>query len=162
MRTETISIFKFDELPSVQAKEAAREKGRQWLAEDPAWVTESRKSIQAFCEAFGIRLTAWSVGAYAPISFSTDAENKHFRGRKLNEFKPDACPTGYCLDFTLWGSFCEEFKKTGSAFGAFKATLDAGFEEWRADLEAQLEDEYIDDFLSANDYEFTADGRVYH
>lgn len=161
MRTETITFYKFDELPTERAKERARDKGREWIGSDPAWSDESRESIQAFCAEFGVRLTKWSVGAYSPIDYGTDAEPRHFRGRKLREFKRDHMPTGYCLDCDLWMTFYDEFKRTGDAKAAFEAALDAGFKAWRADLEAQLEDEYIDDFLTANEYEFDEQGYLH-
>lgn len=161
MRTQTVTLYKFDELPSERAKERARERGRQWIAEDPAWNDESRHSVEVFCEHFGVRLTEWSIGAYAPFSFSTDAENHHFRGRKLRDFNRDNMPTGYCLDCDLWMTFYDEFKKTGDAKTAFNDALYAAFKSWRDDLEGQLEDEYIDDFLTANEYEFDEDGDLF-
>lgn len=161
MRTETITICKFNELTDPAAIERARERGRQWVGEEMFWSDESRQSIEAFCEEFGVTLKDWSVGAYSPIEYSTSAENRHFRGRKLREFNRDHMPTGYCLDCSLWQTFYDEFKRTGDAKGAFNAALWAGFKEWRDDLESQLEDEYIDDFLTANEYEFTEDGRLH-
>lgn len=154
VRTSTVTLYKFDELPSECAKERAREIGRQWVSEDPAWNTESLESVKAFCEAFGVRLTEWSIGAYCPFSFSTDAENRHFRGRKLRNFDRDHMPTGYCLDCDLWMTFYDEFKKTGDAKTAFNEALCAGFKAWRDDLEYQLDDESIDEFLTINEYEF--------
>jgi hypothetical protein len=161
MHTETITIYKFDELPTDAAKEKARERGRQWMSEDPAWCDESRQSIQAFCEHFGAKLTDWSIGAYSRIDYTTNAENKHFRGVKLRDIDRDAMPTGYCLDCTLWQSMHDEFKRTGDAKAAFDAAIEAAFKEWRNDLEAQLEDEYIDDFLTINEYDFTEDGYLH-
>ena len=160
MRTETLTLYKFDELPSECAKERAREIGRQWVSEDPAWGAESLASINTFCEFFGVKLKTWEVGAYSPFSFSTDAENRHFRGRRLRDFDRDHMPTGYCLDCDLWMTFYDEFKKTGDAKTAFNEALDAGFNSWRDDIEGQLEDEYIDDFLTANEYEFDETGKV--
>ena len=161
MRTETVNLYTFQELPTESAKERARERGRQWMAEDPAWRDESRQSIKAFCEHFGVTLRDWSIGAYAPIDYSTDANNGHFRGIKLRDIDRDAMPTGYCLDCTLWQTMHDEFKRTGDAKAAFDAALYAGFKDWRDDLESQLEDEYIDDFLTANEYEFDEDGYLH-
>ena len=162
MRTETLTIYKFNELPSDHAKERARERGRQWIAESPAWDTESLESIEAFCEAFGVKLIDWSIGAHSPVSFSTDAENRHFRGLKLRDVNRDNMLTGFCLDCDLWITFYDEFKKTGDAKTAFNDALNAGFSSWRADLEGQLENDYIDEFLTANEYEFTEDGKLFN
>jgi len=154
MRTETMTLYKFDELPSEQAKDRARERGRQWVSEDPAWGTENLESINAFCEFFGVKLKDWEVEAYSPFHFSTDAENRHFRGRKLRDFDRDHMPTGYCLDNNLWATFYDEFEKTGDAKTAFNEALHAGFKALRDDLEHQLDDESIDEFLTINEYEF--------
>lgn len=158
MHTETTTIYKFNEL-----NDKAKERARDWwrVGIDFSWLDESRQSIKAFCEEFGVSLKDWSVGAYSPIDYSTDAKNRHFRGRKLREFKRDAMPTGYCLDCDLWQTFCDEFKRTGDAKGAFDAALYAGFKAWRADMESQLDDEYIDECLEINEYEFTEDGRIH-
>jgi hypothetical protein len=160
MRTETITIYTFDEL-SDAAKETAREFGRQIIGSDFAWSEESLDSIRQFCDEFGVSLKSWSIGPYEPVEFATDADNGHFRGRKLSEFSRDAMPNGYCLDCALWETFFDEFKRTGSAKSAFESAIYAGFTEWRDDMESQLEDEYIDDFLTANEYEFDEDGNLY-
>lgn len=54
----------------------------------------------------------------------------------------------------------DQFKRTGDAKAAFESALDAGFNGWRRDLEGQLEDEYIDDFLTINAYEFDECGNL--
>ena len=159
MRTETIAIYKFEELPT----EAAKEKARDWwrAASDFAWSSESEQSITAFCDHFGVRLTTWRVGPYETPDYAAEYFNSHFRGLKLRDFKRDHMPTGYCLDCDLWMTFYDEFKRTGSAKKAFDAALWAGFIGWRNDMQSQLEDEYIDEHLTINEYEFTADGRIH-
>jgi hypothetical protein len=161
MRTETITLYNFDELPTDAAKERAREKGRDWISNDPSWIDESRQSIEAFCDHFGVKLIDWSIGAYCTIDYSTNAENHHFRGRKLSQFNRDHMPTGYCLDCDLWMTFFDEFKRTGNAKAAFNDALYAGFKAWVDDLENQLEDEQIDEFLMINEYEFDEDGKLH-
>lgn len=159
MRTETINVYKFQELPT----EAARERARDWYRTDMdfAWSDEALDSIKTFCDHFEVTLRTWSVGAYAPIDYSTNAENCHFRGMRLSDFIRDHMPTGYYIDSDLWVTFYDVFKRTGCAPKAFEAALDAGFRAWRADMESQLEDEYIDDHLTINEYEFTEDGCIH-
>ena len=157
MKTITVTVYTFDEL-SDTAKARACEWWRQTDTDAGAWNDESKNSIEVFCDEFRVTLRDWSVGAYAPYYFKTDATNANFRGRKLAEFDRDAMPTGYCLDCDLWQTFADEFKKTGDAKAAFDAALHAGFKAWRDDLEGQLEDEYIGDFLEANGFGFLANG----
>ena len=157
MRTETITIYKFDELPTERAKERARDWWREGM--DFSWGDESRDSIQVFCKHFGVTLKSWSVGPYAPFDFSTNAEQSHFRGRRLRDFNRDHMPTGYCLDCTLWMTFYDVFKRTGDAKQAFNDALWEGFKDWRNDMESQMEDEHIDEMLTINEYEFTEEGK---
>jgi hypothetical protein len=157
MRTETITIYKFVELPE-SAKPRARHFGREAISDFDS--SDDFGSVKAFCDHFAVTLKDWSVGAYEPVNFSTDASNHHFRGLKLKDFERDFMPTGYCLDCDLWMTFYDEFKRTGNAKAAFNDALHAGFKAWRNDLEGQLEDDYIDDFLEANDYEFDENGKL--
>lgn len=157
MRTEIIEIFKFAEL-SDEAKDRARERWR--INCDFAWQSESKDSIIKFCEHFGVKLTDWCVCPYESPWFKTNADNSHFRGRKLKHFDREFMPTGYCLDCDLWITFYDEFKRTGDAKQAFDAALYAGFRAWRDDMEYQLSNEYIDEMLIANEYEFYEDGSL--
>jgi hypothetical protein len=157
MRTATIEIYKFDEL-----SDAAKEKARDWWRDgfEYSWNDESLESIKAFCKHFSVRLTQYEIGAYCPYSYSTNADNSHFRGMKLRDFNREHNPTGFCLDYPLWSTFYDQFKKTGDAKHAFDAALDAGFRELRDDIEYQLSDEAIDENISINEYEFYDDGRL--
>jgi len=152
---EKTTVYKFDEL-SESAKNRAREDWRENI--DVSWSTESLESIKAFCEAFNVTLKDWSIGAYCPLDYETNAENQHFRGVKLKSINRDSMPTGYCLDCDLWFTFYDEFKRTGDAKHAFNDALYAGFKAWRDDMEGQLSDESIDESLTINEYEFTEDG----
>lgn len=158
MQTVTLNLYTIDELDD-KAKEAAREWWRS--TGELFWCEEAKDSITTFCERFGVTLKEWSVGPYAPYHFATDAEQRHFRGVKLSDFTRDHMPTGYCVDCALWQTFYDEFKRTGDAKAAFVEALHEGFKDWRNDMEGQLEDDYIDEHLSANLYQFTADGRFY-
>lgn len=158
METVQIDIFAFDEL-SEDAKEKAREWWRSGM--DFAWSEESRASVEAFCDHFGVRLIDWSVQPYGQVDYSTDAENRHFRGVRLSQIDRDAMPTGYCLDATLWITFYDHFKKTGDAKGAFDAALWEAFKAWRDDMEWQLSDECVDETICANEYRFTESGKFW-
>lgn len=160
MRTEQITLYTFNELDDI-AKERAREWWRNGFASDLAWSDESLASIKAFCTKYGVRLTDWSVGPWESPLWTIDACNDHFRGLKLRSVVREEYPTGYCLDGTLSITFHDHFKRTGNALGAFNAALDAGFIAWRNDMEYQYSDEYIDDMLICNEYEFTVDGEWY-
>jgi hypothetical protein len=154
MRIKQTEVFQFDEL-SDRAKERARDWWRKVSDYDGA---DEIDSINKFCDEFGVKLTDYSVNLYSCPYYETNADNSHFRGRKLREFKRDAMPTGYYIDCDLYQTFFDEFKRTGDAKWAFDKALYAGFIAWRDDMESQTEDEYIDDCLIGNEYEFDCEG----
>lgn len=156
MRTETRTIYTINELTD-DAKERARDWYRHGM--EYHWSDESRESIEAFCKHFGVKLKDWEVGAFGSINYTTDAENRHFRGLRLRDFNREHMPTGYCLDCDLWMTFYDQFKATGDAKAAFDAALWEAFKSWRNDMEHQHSDEYIDENLSINEYEFDEQGR---
>lgn len=155
MRQETINIYSFDDLD-----EYAKEKARDWFrsVSDYPWHDDCRASIETFCKYFGVKLTDWSVDAWT-YNFRTDAENNNFRGHKLREFTRDHMPTGYCLDYPLWSTFYDSFKRTGDAKEAFDDALRAGFKDWCSDIEYYYSDEAINETLESDGYEFYEDGK---
>lgn len=158
MRTIEQTIYTFEEL-----SEEAKEKARDWWRSNGElfWNDEAKDSIRAFCDHFRVALKTWNIGPHCPIDYNAEYFNSHFRGMKLKDFNRDYMPTGYCLDCSLWITFYDQFKQTGSARKAFDAALYEGFKEWRADMEGQLEDEYIDEHLIVNGFEFTEHGGRY-
>ena len=156
MRIVEETIYHFDEL-SDKAKETARDSFRDM---EPFWTKESIQSIEAFCDTFDVSLLDYSVDIYRSF-YRTNASNANFRGKRLSQFNRDYMPTGYCLDNELWTAFYDVFKTTGDAKYAFNAALYAGFKAWREDMKYQTTDEYIDDFILANGYEFYENGKLF-
>ena len=158
MRTATIELYKFDELPD-DAKDIAR----NWYLQDIEypWFHESLNSIKAFCDHFGVSVKDWSIGAFSPSWLTTDATNANFRGIKLKSIDRENMPTGYCLDCDLWSTFYDEFKRTGDALYAFNQAIDAAVDSIVKDAEYQYTNESVDEMLIINDYEFTIDGNIH-
>jgi hypothetical protein len=155
MRTIEKTIYLFSELD-----DKTKERDREWWRNgmDFSWNDESRHSITTFCEHFGARLTEWSVGPYSPFHWKTNAEPSNFRRVKIRDFKRDHMPTGYSLDCDLWMTFYDEFKRTGDAKYAYEQAIEAAFIAWRNDMEWQMSDEYIDETIEGNEYEFDEHG----
>ena len=156
-RLATVTYYKFDELDN-SAKEAARIWWRNGI--DFSWSDESLDSIKAFCAQFGVKLSNWSIGPYAPIEYRADYDNSNFRGVKLRDLTRENYPTGYCLDANLSIAFYDHFEATGDAKAAFDHALHAGFKSWRDDMEYQLSDEHVDEMLICNEYEFDENGNL--
>lgn len=154
MRVKTIEVFNFDEL-----NEAAKESARAWFRDgfDYDWLTESQKSIEHFCEAFNIRID-FSIDTYRGYSYETSAHNEDFRGLTFETANNMALSDGYCIGETLRETFLKYFKTHG-ALEAFNLALDQAFVNWLEDLEFQETNEYIDECLIINEYEFDALGK---
>ncbi len=156
---KTINTYSFSEL-SEEAKSRALDDYRS-SGFEYAWQDENRDSLNAFCALFGVSVKDWSIGTYGHSYITTDADNSHFRG--WNKAKVNAIPeflTGYYLDCAFIEAFKKEFEKTGNALGAFNDAIDDGLSAWVEDLEDQESDEYIADFLTANEYQFFENGRM--
>ena len=158
MRTAEVSVYQFEELPDY-----AKDRARQWFREgnDYPWWKDSFDSIKAFCKEFGVEIKDYQVGLYSYSYMDTNAENHHFRGRKLKEFKRDQTPTGYCLDCTLWERFIDTWTESGSPLKAFKDAIDEAVKDIVRDMEYLDSDEAIDEMLIVNAYEFDEDGRLF-
>lgn len=156
MRTVTFNVYTFKELETDCSKENARNWFRQVNYEH---YSDEVSSIKDFCDYFGVELQ-YSIDPWSPIDYSTDAKNSNFRGVCLRNFQPDCMPSSTWIDCELWTVFYERFKATGDAKGAFDSALHAGLSVWQKEMEYRQSDEYIDEMLEVNAYEFYADGSI--
>ena len=157
MREVEIKVYTFEEL-----NESAKERARDWWRGHGAdWCDETNESITAFLDKFDVELREYRIDWGSYNYQLSDYDNNTFRGMKLKDFVREEYLTGYCVDADLSITFYDTFEKTGDAMYAFKQAVDAGFEAWYRDIEYQGTNEYIDEALVANEYEFTADGEIY-
>ena len=156
MEIVEICVYKFEEL-----SDSAKDNARSWFREgnDYPWWDDSLKSIKAFCNKFGVKIKDCQVGMWGHSFIDTDAENYHFRGRKLSEFKRDRIDTDYCLDCTLWETFLDTWKETGDPLNAFTEAIHVAVRDIVKDMEYQDSDEVVDEMLEVNGYEFDVDGK---
>lgn len=154
MRVKTIEVFNFDEL-----NEAAKEKARAWYRDgfEYDWIGESIGSINYFCECFGVKLINYSIDTYYGFNYETNASADHFANLSKDTVENMKLSDGYCLGETMENRFKKEFK-TGKGLEAFNAAIERGFEFWLNDLKGQEADEYIDENMIINQYEFDANG----
>jgi hypothetical protein len=155
MREVAVKIYTFGEL-----NEAAKERARAWWRQtsDLDWAEDSRDSIEAFLDKFGVKLLNYSIDFGSYHYRLSEYDNNIFRGMKLKDFVREDYPTGYCMDADISITFYDVFEKTGDAKYAFEQAVDAGFEAWRRDIEHQGTDEYIDECIICNEYEFDVKG----
>lgn len=163
MRTVTTTLYFFNELPTEKAKEKARSWWRDNSDNDYDFITEAIASVDAFAKYFG-------VGLYDCRFSSNISETKlEIRGLTEDTFvgidtyitDRDHMPTGYYLDCDLWQTFYDEVREHGDPLLAFNRSILAAKKAIAEDVEHQESDEYIDEVLTINEYEFTEDGKLY-
>ena len=155
MQTISIEVYSFEEL-SKEAQSKAIENNR--YAFEYAYYAEDKKSLTVFGDYFGVSLEYYT-DAWNNVYFEHKADNSNFRGIKLKDIKRDNMPTGYCLDCALWETFYDEFKSTGNAKEAFSQALKKAGKCISEDINHTTDDEYIEEMLIVNEYQFTKDGK---
>ena len=155
MRTIEKTIYKFEELD-----ECAKSRAREWYRNglEYPWWGEVQSSLREFCDEFGISVLDYSMGDSQRSFIRTDADNSHFRGRKLSQFDREAMPSGFCFDCALRYTFADEWKKSGDALESFKSALREFLREVENDVDYQYSDEAVEESIEANGYEFDENG----
>jgi len=177
MKTATIEIFTFEEL-SESAKEAARNAWR--YDADWAWADDWWHSVQEFSKIAPIKVTSvdyvraefeggWDIYPTAAEELSGlrawkwlqnngwfDLANKNAMG--------ECTLTGFCGDCDLFDpieKYARDPLNVPPLIDLFSDCIYSWVFAARRDYEHSQSDEYIDECLIENGYEFTADGRMY-
>ena len=158
MKIKKIAVFTYQELSD---SSKVRAKANFLEGADFPWWSDSESSIRAFVDYFNIPNLDFSIGAFCPSYITAKAENHHFKGLKLKHFKELAtkeCKTGYCVEADLWQDFVDEWERTSSPLLAFNEALDKACRSIQSDMEWHQSDEYAEEMIEINGYEFTEDG----
>lgn len=143
MRTETITIYSYSEL-SEEAKATAY---KAWEP-DYAFEADNRRTLEAFCTAFGIEVTRWTG-------------DKEIKGPELEEYVRHRLslfePTGFYLDDVILGPAKQPTE--GKVFGnVIEECLEAFFSACSEDVKYTQSQEYFADFAENNEFEFYENG----
>lgn len=165
MRQETINIYTFDEL-SDEAKSTARNEYRK--DQEIFWGDEWIKSLHEFCNMFDIELCHWEYGFYTGVKIYTNIEyleygiDYMFTSETIAEYGLNKdCPfTGYCGDEDLLQPL-RNIKEPVQRVEVLQDCLNKWQDDFNADIEYQQSDNYIDEHMTTNDYEFYQDGSTY-
>lgn len=161
MKIKKIAVFSYEDL-SDSSKERARANFLE--SADFPWWYDCEKAVRSFCNHFGVGGLDYSIGAYAPSYITAKAENSHFKGLKLKNFK-DAeklAATGYCEEIYMFEQFFNEWERTGSPLLGFMFALAQGCKSIQRDMEYHQSDEYAEEMIELNGYEFTEDGEFFN
>lgn len=160
MQIKKIAVFTYAEL-SDSAK--SRAKANFLEGYEYPHFSDALASIKDFVEHFKGRILDYSLGGEVYRSYvKTTIDRSYFRGIKLRDIDHTQMPTGYYLDCTLWGTMKEEFAKTGDAYYAFQQAIESVLHDIAVDVEYQYSDEYVEEMMDINDYQFTEDGETVH
>lgn len=155
MRTETITIYSYSEL-SEEAKATAY---KAWEP-DYAFEADNRRTLEAFCTAFGIEVTEYVYNSYCH-SFRWRAKNEGDEEITDNEYIRHCLslfePTGFYLDEVILGPAKQPTE--GKVFGnVIEECLEAFFSACCEDVKYTQSQEYFADFAENNEFEFYENG----
>ncbi len=143
MRNITVTLYKFDELPTEEAKEKAREWWRNLESQDPAWREEHYKSTKKALKFIDSYRTVHGVEGLEAAAVKMQGE----------------CPwTGYCADATAIDAIveaCGGLTDISEIKRRVQQDMDAA---WEKEFESSMKDENVDENIIANDYEFLENG----
>jgi hypothetical protein len=143
MRNITVTLYKFDELPTEEAKEVARDWWRDMESQNPAWQQEhyqSTKEAMKFIDSYRM----WD-----------GVEGLEAAAVKLQ----GECPwTGYCADATAIDAIVEACGGLTDISEIKRRVQQDMDEAWEKECEAAMEDENVDENIIANNYEFLENG----
>lgn len=163
MYAETIDIYRYSEL-SEEAKEVAY---KEWTP-DYAFEADNRRTLEAFCDAFGIEVYGYEYDSYCH-SFQWRAKNEgdeEITGEELKEYVRHRSslfePTGFYLDGVILGP--AKLPTEGKDLGdVVNECLKAFFEACSEDVKYSQSQEYFADFAENNEFEFYSNGiRIRH
>jgi hypothetical protein len=170
MRTATINYYKFDEL-SDKAKDRARDWWRHSGLEHDWW-----DSIYEDAERVGVKITGFDTGRSWDITGDFIGTPEETANKILAEHGEDADTAAearhYLKTVAEFMASAEKDEYGELASYALEADLDDIITEFRRallqgylvmlrdELEYQYSEECVDELLTANEYEFTEDGKI--
>ena len=134
LKCDIFMVYAYDELPTEEAKEAARDWWRGCEAVDPSWAGEFRDSLKAGLDAV-------------------------CDGMDLAPFK-DCSATGVFCDWFVY----EAIRDYGGPWDhgmVRQAIRDAFDAAWDCEHDAIMEQENVEENIRVNEYTFRADGSIY-
>jgi hypothetical protein len=158
MKIKKIQVFSYAELSD---SSKGRAKANFLSHDDYPYFSDALASIKAFVEHFHGRIMDYSISGEVYRSYvKTTLDPSFFRGNKLKDIDKDYMPTGYCLDCALWVTMHDEWKRTGDPFYAYQQAIEAALCEIASDVEYHYSDEYVEEMMDINEYEFTENGET--
>lgn len=155
MRTETITIYSYSELFG-----GGEGHGLQGVGTLLCVRGRHRRTLEAFCTAFGIEVTEYVYNSYCH-SFRWRAKNEGDEEITDNEYIRHCLslfePTGFYLDDVILGPAKQPTE--GKVFGnVIEECLEAFFSACCQDVEYTQSQEYFADFAENNELEFYENG----
>lgn len=149
MRSISINLYKYDELPTEIAKDVAREWWSNLECQEPSFLNDHNKSVKAALKFLG----SYSYGRSDFDKLCSTALEMKYKGECLW--------TGYIDDLTAIDCIvkaCEKVDDIDMIKYSFKCYM---AEEYSKQLDESLKVENVEEVIRINDYEFTADGKIY-
>lgn len=174
MRTEQINIYEFSEL-----SESAKENARNQFRYDEFDSSQFEASANEFAQIAPIQITEWDCErATVGFKWTGDSDIAKLEGLRAwkwlqnngwFEWAKSAvngdCPLTGVFSDSYFGDGIFEYAdkplRTPSLEQVFYEAAQAWIQGMRSDCEWRNSDEYLDEMIEANEYEFTSDGKLY-
>jgi len=172
MRTITTTLYKYDELPTDEAKQKAIDWYRGCEESDPTWHREWCNSLNAFVELFNLDCDTRYERLY--FNYGRIDDNilelkglrlwKYLHNRDYVKRIAKDCPfTGYCGDESILDplrAFIKAPNKNTTLEELLRDCLSSFETAWEKDREYLTSDESIIEHIQINEYEFTENGSI--
>ena len=154
MKVLTINTYRFDEL-SDNAKDEAREWYRE--GQEIVWGDEWIESLNVFCKHFDVKLNNWSYSLYDCPTIDYTVSNPDELFENTVDLSGNCPFTGYCGDESLLDPLRKDTEGKDRQT-VIDECIDSWVDDLYSDIKHQLSDEYIDENIVINEYDFDING----
>lgn len=148
MRTISVNLYKYGELPTDLAKDAARAWWRNSECQWPSFSSDHNKSVKVALKF---------IDSFRMFDF-----DKLYTTALELKAKGECLWTGYHDDLTAIEGIVEACKKYDDIESIVRYVKNYMSADYEKQLEVSLEEKNVIGSIIANEYEFTADGSIYH
>lgn len=161
MKEYTAKAYRFSEL----SEKAQQNVIYRWQEEGYAWADEAINALKKMAEAFGGKLTNWSIdffGGYSSVQFDMPDSEREEIAAVFDKLDIGNCPlTGLFLDIDGLEAAKKAFDEDVYSLNEImQIGADALIRTAQEDCEASFSVEVMSDNCEANDYWFDETGRM--
>lgn len=155
MKTVEIKLYKFNELSEDTQKKVIQD----WRYDgEYLWIDDDIDILKQFAEDFNITIKDYELSPYSHsyIKYDTSTLDTDIDIHSLESKKDDSYLYGFMLE-----EYKKQLKYTSDKEYSFNQAMECGKIYIIKEMEYQNSDEYIEESITINEYDFTEDGEIY-